>query len=520
MATNLSQTNRLPHFSTCSLITLILWLLPTAFLMASVGQTEEPRRPNLLILMADDHAAYTMGVDGDRHNATPRLDKLAREGTYFSRSFCVSPLCTPSRQAFLTGQYPHAVGVTSLLTPLSPEKRTMAAWLSQNGYATAAIGKMHFNNSDSHGFQQKIDTPAWERHLRKHPPAHGEKRPPWQPFKDSPTTWLNAQNKSSGLNHQDEEATFFVETASRYIHHHRDQPFFLVLSLHEPHAPFCFPVEWQDRYQPDRFPSYPLTAEDVGNQPAIFQGLSPDDQKGIQAAYYTSLRYADSQLGRIVDVLDTEGLSENTLVVYWSDNGYFLGQHGRFEKHAMYEEAVRVPFIVRWPGKLPASRRVDELLESIDIFPTLMTLLGLPIPSSCQGRDLAPLVRNETGAKGRSEVFSEYLDNEEAMIRNGRYKLVISAGQHERTDGYTNRHPPRGRTVQLFDLIMDPGETTNLSQNLDQQPRIQAMRRMMLDRFRQTWPAHKPIGYIQNDIEELDEYLMSSEVRQLKPKSR
>ena len=495
------------------------WLLPITLLLVSfasapgTAQEQQPARPNLLVLMADDHAAYTLGADGNSLGATPRLDKLAQEGTYFSRTFCVSPLCTPSRQAFLTGQYPHAVGVTALDTPLNPDALTMAAWLRAHGYATAAVGKMHFNNNHRHGFDQLVDTPSWQHNLKKHPPADGVHRPAWLPLKQPPAQWLNAGRHSTGLSETDEEATFFADTASRYLHNHRHQPIFLMVSLHEPHAPFVYPREWHGRYQPEQFPVRPVSPEDQANLPAIFGTLSRDEKQGIQAAYYTSLAYADSQLGRVLDALEAEGLAENTLVVYWSDNGYLLGHHGRFEKHAMYEEAVRVPLIVRWPGKLPAHQRVDQMIETTDLFPTLMTLIGLPTPTTVQGRDMAPLFRNQPGALGRAEVFSEYLPSEEAMIRTDRYKLVVCAGMHERSDGYRSSKPLKGPTIRLFDLQADPGETIDLSRDPAQLSRIQEMQQLLLERFRGTWPSKKRVPQGMGDDHELAFYLTSSEVR-------
>ena len=499
---------------------LAVWLAGSASLVIA----GHPDRPNLLVLMADDHAAYTLGVDGDRMGATPRLDQLARQGTYFARTFCVAPLCTPSRQSFLTGKYPHAVGVTALDTPLDPRLLTMAAWLRSHGYATAAVGKMHFNNQDHHGFQQLVDTPAWQRHLRKHPPADLAHRVPWRPLQDPAAVWLNAGRHPSGLIESDEEATFLVDTACNYLHNHRDQPFFLTLSLHEPHAPFVYPREWHGRYHPAQFPVRAGTPDDLANQPAIFSTLTDDQKQGIQAAYYTSLAYADSQLGRVLDALEAEGLAENTLVVYWSDNGYMLGQHGRFEKHVMFEEAVRVPLIVRWPGKLPPGRRVDRLLETIDVFPTLMTLLGLPIPETVQGRDLSPLFRGEPEAPGRTDVFSEYLSNEEVMIRTERYKLVVCAGLHQRMDGYGTGRPPAGPSVRLYDLLKDPGETTDLSRDPEQKERVQAMLRTLIERFRTTWPKNRRQPPAIDDDHELAFYLTSSEARheknQLKEKAQ
>jgi choline-sulfatase len=480
---------------------------------AANARTDRELPPNLLILATDDQAAFTMGVDGDPMGATPRLDRLARQGTYFSRTYCVSPLCTPSRQSFLTGRYPHAVGVTSLGTPLHRGALTMAHWLHDRGYATAAIGKMHFNGTNPHGFDLLLDTREWEQYLNATPSPGGARRPPWRPFRDPAAQWLNAANRSTGISEPYEEASFLVEAAHDFLRSHRSSPFFLVVSLHEPHAPFAFPREWQGRYRPGQFPVRPTSASDLAEQPLVFRSLTPSDKQGIQAAYYTSLAYADSQIGHVLDALDAEGVADRTLVVFWSDNGYMLGHHGRFEKHVMYEPAVRVPLIVRWPGKLPSCHRSDELVETIDLFPTLMTLMGLPIPSPVQGHDLSPLFRDEPGAQGRDNVFSEYLDSEEAMIRTGRYKLVVGAGQHDRKDGFTTGRAPEGRSVRLYDLHTDPDENVDLAHEPSMQTRVVELKRLMLERFRETWREGLARPRATNDDAELDEYLMSSEAR-------
>src|SRR6185437_9088956 len=149
-------------------------------------------------------------------------------------------------------------------------------------------------------------------------------------------------------------------------------------------------------------------------------------------------------------------------VVYLGDHGYMLGQHGRFEKHCFYEPAIRVPLLVRWPGRLPEGRKVEEMVELVDLFPTVLELLGLPHPPDLHGRSLVPLLKDRPGSEGRDVVFGEYLENEEAMARSGRYKLIVGTGRRVRQDGYKNDHPLPGPYERLYDLQADPGETTDL----------------------------------------------------------
>jgi choline-sulfatase len=238
-----------------------------------------------------------------------------------------------------------------------------------------------------------------------------------------------------------------------------------VVSFYEPHSPFHFPDGWAGRFRADQFSAFPISDPDRRQQPEIFAPLSEDDVKGIQAAYFTSLSFVDSRIGRLIEALDQSGLSRNTLVVYVGDNGYMLGQHGRFEKHCFYEQAVRIPLVMRWPGHVESGRTVSQLVEMVDIMPTVLHLMNLPVPPDLQGIDLVPMLEKKPGAKAHDFVFSEYLENEEAMVRSDRYKLIVCTGRRLRQDGYRTAEPWRlpGPYMRLYDEVADPEETTDLS---------------------------------------------------------
>lgn len=429
---------------------------------AAPGADRRPGdRPNLLLIIADDHGGCTLGIEGDPRHATPNLDLLARQGVLFGRAYCNSPLCTPSRQSLITGKLPHVVGVTQLTTRLSDGVLTMGEWFRDLDYRTAAIGKMHFNGPSPHGFAVRLDTADWRESLRRHPPRGGDHRRPWRPFQDPAAVWLNSACRPMGLPTESMESTYFADRALEYLQHQRtgDRPFALIASFYDPHSPFHFPDDWDRRFRPEDFPVPPVSERDRLEQPEIFASLTPDEVRGIQAAYYTSLSFVDAQVGRLLRGLDGLGLARRTLVVYVGDNGYMLGQHGRFEKHCFYEPSVRVPLIVRWTGCIPAGRRVDELVELIDVLPTIYGLMRLPAPPGLQGLDLEQLVLGRSGARGRDEVFSEYPENEEAMIRTARDKLIVGTGRRLRQDGYRTGRPLPGPYVRLFDVVADPGET-------------------------------------------------------------
>ncbi|WP_165226788.1 sulfatase family protein [Aquisphaera insulae] len=450
-------------------------------------------RPNLLIVVADDLSGLWTGAGGDARGATPQLDALASQGVLFSRAYCNSPLCTSSRQSFLTGKLPHAVGVTRLETRLPEGVRTLGTWLGEHGYHTAAIGKMHFNGPSHHGFETRVDVADWRRHLEQSPPAGGDHRRPWRPFVDPAAAWLNARCEDEGLPAESTSAAYFVDRALEVIRREQDRPFAMVVSFYEPHAPFRFPREWNGRYREDAFQVPKVTEAESREIPRAFRDLTEGDIRGIQAAYYTSTSFMDHQVGRLLRGLDESGLGEKTLVVFLGDNGYLLGQHGRVEKNCFYEPAVRVPLILRWPGKLPKGCRVEDLVELVDLFPTACKLLDVPLPDDLQGKDLSDLARGKPGAAGHDFVFSEYNENEEAMIRTARHKLVLGTGRRARRDHLESDRPPSGPYLRLFDIQKDPDEKVDLSGD----PSLEAVRRELIgamhDRIVRSWTGPEPI---------------------------
>jgi choline-sulfatase len=426
----------------------------------------EPKRPNVLWICADDHAPYVCGAYGNKIVRTPNLDRLASQGVRFDRAYCNSPVCTASRQSFLTGRYPRTLGVTLLKTPLPADEPTLATLLRAAGYDTAAIGKMHFNSSLTHGFDHHIDMPQYNRRLREHPPkplpADIEVLPPWRPFRDPARIWLNSVCLPYGARDQDMSGTFFAHQAVRYLRERGDKPFFLMVSFYEPHSPFRFPIEYRGKYKADQFVAPKVGPEDDAQIPAIFRSLTEREKQGISAAYYTSTEFMDKNAGLVLDALQRSGRAADTLVIYTGDHGYMLGQHGRFEKHCCYEPAVRAPLLLRWPGRLKSGQSTKALVEFIDIVPTVLDFCSLPVQATVQGKSLKPLLNGET-KKHRDRVVVEYSENEEAMIRTERWKLIYCTGKRQRQDGYATGRPLPGRTIRLYDEENDPDERTNLA---------------------------------------------------------
>lgn len=436
-------------------------LLPLLLLGSAVSAAP----PNVLWICADDLAAYPLGCYGDQLAKTPNIDALAKSGVRFDRAYCNSPVCTASRQSFLTGRYPRSVGVTQLKTALPDGTPTLATLFKAAGYNTLSVGKMHFNSQLKHGFDVRIDAPDHRKELtaRKPQPLPDgvEVQPKWQPFKDHARTWLNSKALPFGATAADMPGTFYAAKGAELLAAKRDKPFFLMVSFYEPHSPFHFPVEDRGTFDPKKFGVPKVAADDDWHIPAIFRDLTDAEKQGITAAYYTSAAFLDRNVGKVLDALKKAGLEENTIVVLTGDHGYMLGHHGRFEKHCCYEPAVRAPLLVRLPGVTkPGS--TSALTEFIDVAPTLLEACGVKVPDSVQGKSLLPVLSGKV-ATHRERVFVEYSENEEAMVRTAEWKLIYTTGARKREDGYETGKPLPGRVVQLFDLNNDPDETTNLA---------------------------------------------------------
>lgn len=471
---------------------------------------------NVLFIIGDDHAAYALSGCGNTAVRTPRLDRLAAEGTRFDRAYVNSPLCTASRQSMLTGRLPHAVGVTLLTTPLADGTPTLASHLKSVGFDTAGIGKMHFNGPLRHGFDVLEDTREHQAHLKEHPPRPAPPgtavKPPWHPFRDPARVWLNADVLPVGLHDEDCQGTWLARRAVDFMAQHRDRRFLLWLGFHEPHSPFDFPLEFAGRRDPATMPLPKAGPEDARWIPAIFRGLPDADARGIVASYYTSVEYLDRNVGFVLDGLRDLGLDGDTLVVYVGDNGYLLGHHGRFEKHTMWEEAVRVPLMIRAGDRFPGGRTADGMVQCVDLAPTVCELLGAPTMEGFQGRNLRPLLAESKVQNPKSKVagadaatsdlghrtwdaapegrlvFSEYLEDDMAMVRTEGWKYVFMTGARDLAIGYATGEGPPGVTHFLYDMKSDPGETHNLAAD----PGHAAVRREMQDRllrrFRETDP--------------------------------
>ncbi|MEE8469268.1 MAG: sulfatase-like hydrolase/transferase [Planctomycetota bacterium] len=439
-----------------------------------VGGIRTVTRPNVLVVIVDDLASGSTGAWSDVSPAlpTPHMDRLAARGTIFRSALCPSPNCTPSRQAFLTGRWPHSIRVTQVLSILPPDTPTMATVFGQAGYATAAFGKMHWmrrkllrsaapgadlDHGLDHGFDLVVDEIEWREQLDPSETQAYEayRAPIWGRQDREGWSMHNVGRSACPLPEERQLAPFLLERAIAFMSSPRDRPFLTFLSFYEPHAPFTFPERLREVVDADALTLPPVDlaqlerevpglAQTVRHQAGTKGELTPEIVRGATASYLSSVAWLDEQLGCLDEFLESSGLRENTIVVFWSDNGYFLGERGLLGKNYPYREAAEVPLAICGPGIPRGSTR--QLVQAIDIFPTLCELCGVPAPDYLEGRSLVPTLSSD--APVRDQAYTEFVGLA-AALRTSRWKLHLGASASLGLD-------------QLYDLQGDPAETQNL----------------------------------------------------------
>jgi arylsulfatase A-like enzyme len=470
-------------------------LLPVLFFSCKENTSNEtqdtPQLKNVVVIVGDDHATGVLGSLGNTIIRTPNLDRLSAEGMVFANAFANSPLCSATRQSLLTGKYPHATGVTLLTTSFPEEQVTLADHLSKYDFKSAIIGKNHFNNNLNHGFDVKIERRDYMKHLEAHPPGKVPDsisvRPPWKPFRDHARIWLNADAYPSDKYDKESIGTFYAEKAVEFINTNKENRFFLWLGFHEPHSPFNFPVEYAGKYDPEDMPFPTGSPEDDEFIPLVFKDLTEEERKGIISAYYSSVEYLDKNVGLVLDGLKKAGLAENTLVVYLGDHGYLLNDHKRFEKHMMWEEAVKAPLIIRSGDRQPVKSLREEMVEFVDVAPTITDLLNVDRMEAVHGKSLVPFIDQEE-LEFRDLVFSEFLADNKAMVRTEKWKYIYTTGKRDLAQGYATGNPPTGIRHRLYDLENDPAETTDVSGDPSNREILESLQHKMIGIFEETHP--------------------------------
>ena len=455
-----------------------------AVLTALTAPAAATDRPNIIFIMSDDHAAHAISAYGSRINKTPNIDRLAREGMLLRNVFATNSICTPSRAAILTGQYSHLNGVP-VFNRFDSSRVTVARLLQQGGYHTGMIGKWHLG-SDPQGFDRWEILPG---QVAYHNPvlytATGEKTYTGQYVTDVVT----------------DLAIDFLKTRPE------KKPFFLMLHHKAPHRPWepddTHRAQFADRWIPEAetlWDSYATRTDALReNQQRILADLTRRDLKltppeGMQGPdltawlavkpdtvtvsrdgkpvtltgdalvrwkyqrymqdYLGTVQSVDDNIGRLLTFVDRNGLAKNTIVIYTSDQGFFLGDHGMFDKRFMYEESLRMPFLVRWPAAIKASSTSSSIALNVDFAPTFLEAAGLAVPADMQGRSLLPVLRGRTPADWRTSMYYRYYHDPGHHNTRAHYGV--------RTQTHKLIHYWKKDQWELFDLVNDPQEMHNL----------------------------------------------------------
>jgi arylsulfatase A-like enzyme len=366
--------------------TKIVLFFATSVVFGGGCVKEVPQRPNFLVILTDDLSYRAIGYNNEKVK-TPNLDRLARDGMIFSRAYITTPVCAASRASLLTALYPQTNGTVALDKPsfiknVVTDKKyaTLPQYLNKAGYTTWFSGKSHLDAPGDYGFR------------------YGEES---QGFDDQRTF---------------EDASAFVD---RIAAEDTTSQFFMWVAARQPHVPLHPGQEWLDLYNPESFfnqglpgMNYYRDSDYTDNHKNLPAGppRSPEVMKEFIRAYYATISHLDFQIGQLIEKMESKGLMENTMIIFLSDNGYFLGNHGLGNKLTMHEESVRIPFFIYWDKLNEKSKSTDALISSIDIFPTVLELAGIDIPDYIQGVSLNPLL------SGSRNQIREYVVSESVGV--------------------------------------------------------------------------------------------------------
>ncbi len=456
--------------------------LPTRLLTAAIFAASflhAAPRPNVLFMMADD-LNNSLGCYGHPLVKTPNLDKLAARGVRFQNAACQFPLCGPSRNSILTGLYPNSTGIltnSQLFRQTIPNHISLPQAFRRDGYFAARIGKLyHYGVPNSIGTNGHDDPASWE--LELNPAGCDRLLEHSNIFSLIPgnfggtLSWYASprpdEQHTDGL--QAKDAEWVLERCAR----DKDRPFFLALGFFRPHTPYVSPEKWFQGYPEADMPVVQGVKEDQADLPAPALGsykkeqdkLTDDLRRQAVQAYFASISFMDAQAGKVLDALDRLGLADNTIVVFTSDHGYHLGEHGLWQKQSIFEESARVPLLIAGPGAKKGAV-ANTPVGLIDLYPTLAELCSVRAPENLQGQSLAPILK-DPDAKGRGWVLSQ-------VVRGGGFKRQGASaatgdngkrifGYALRTDRWRYTEWDEGKAgKELYDHEKDPKELTNLA---------------------------------------------------------
>lgn len=431
----------------------------------------KPQRPNIIYIMSDDHASHAIGAYGSKINETPNIDRIAKEGMRLTNCFATNSICTPSRGAVLTGQYSHKNGVYTLADQIDPKKIHVGHLLRDAGYQTAMIGKWHLV-TDPQGFDY------WNIL-----PGQGAYHDPVFITKDG-----KQQHKGYCT---DLIADFSIDFLNK---RDKSKPFFLMCHHKAPHRAWQPAAKYKDWLKDETIPEPDNLYEDLSHRTQAAQRATlrvgddmtltdlkvprPPGLEGRELRkwayqlyikdYLRCIRSVDDNVGRILDYLEQNGLKENTIIVYTSDQGFFLGDHGWFDKRFMYEETMRMPFLVRYPNTIKPATVNQDIVLNVDFAPTFLEFAGQKAPDWMQGRSFASNLKGKTPKDWRQSMYYRYwmhLGGGHTVtahygVRTHTHKLIYYYGQALGKKGAVDKPTPP--EWEMFDLKKDRREMKNV----------------------------------------------------------
>ena len=439
------------------------------FLSSSVALSAE--QPNVLFISADDMNC-DLGAYGHPLVKTPNLDRLCRLGVRFDAAYCQQPLCGPSRASIMTGLRPDSLDMHTLkheLRQKNPDVVTLGQLFRSNGYYSARAGKIyHYGNPSMIGTDGNDDPATWDE---RHNPIGIDRLQ-----QEKITRYGAGQEKNRNLGismawwdpeSRDEEHTdgMVASKIVELIRAKKDKAFFLAAGFFNPHCPYVAPKKYFDLYPLDQITipdadeakrdleDVPAMAvqRDMRNWPYYFKDVTVEEARKCKQAYFATISFVDAQVGRLLDALAENDLLDKTIIVFWSDHGYFLGEKGLWYKRKAFERSARMPLIIAAPG-LSRGKHTTKPVELLDLYPTLADLCGLNPPANLEGKSLRPLLTDVLGNGWHKPAVTQIWHNRKAWgysIRTDRYRYT------EWLEGKAGR--------ELYDHSVDPEEVTNLA---------------------------------------------------------
>ncbi|MBM3837069.1 MAG: sulfatase [Verrucomicrobia bacterium] len=473
-----------PALSHCS---LVLWALLGINVIGALSPAAAaaPRQPNVLFIAVDD-MNNDLGCYGHLMVKSPNIDRLARMGVKFDRAYCQFPLCSPSRSSLMTGLRPSQTRVFNLQYHFRtglPDVVTLSQLFKNNGYFAARVGKIyHYGNPGQIGTSGLDDPPSWSQVIN---PAGRDKTV-------IETNILNYTPKrglgsamcylpdAEGRDEDHTDGKVALETI-KLLEAHRDKPFFIATGFYKPHTPYVAPKKYFDLYPLDsiKLPAIPADEQARAPKPALasnapwpYFGVTEDQARECKRAYYATISFVDAQIGKVLEAMDRLQLWDNTIVVFWSDHGYHLGEHGLWMKQSLFEESARVPLIIVAPGTKARGKTSPRVVEFVDLYPTLADLAELTPPANLAGASLRPLLNNPIRRWNRP-AFTQVQRGQFPgySVRTERWRYI------EWDDG--------AKGTQLYDHRTDPRELNNLAANPKYAKTVAEMKALI----KRNWPV-------------------------------